>query len=227
VDLLEDAIPNPLNHWYYGRKFDLLSDLFRASHQNIKTVADIGAGSALFSKRLAELYPSIDFYAIDINYSAAQIAESNLNMHFLKETTVADFYILTDVLEHIKDDRDFLRNLVDNAAPDAKFFITVPAQMQLWSGHDVFLRHYRRYNNSQLRNLVESSNLKIYKIGYLFFLLYFPAYLIRKLPFGKKNESQMRATNPIVNTFLKILNRFEDFIPFKQVGISLFCMAQK
>jgi len=36
-----------------------------------------------------------------------------------------------------------------------RFFISLPAFEFLWSGHDVFLEHYRRYTLRQVRDVVQ------------------------------------------------------------------------
>ncbi len=52
---------------------------------------------------------------------------------------------MMDVIEHVEDDVGLVRGYVDKVAGGTRFIVTVPALMWLWSGHDVFLEHYRRY----------------------------------------------------------------------------------
>jgi SAM-dependent methyltransferase len=63
----------------------------------------------------------------------------------------ADLFLLTDVLEHIEDDRRFLAGLVAAARPGAGFLVTVPADPRLWTEHDVSFGHRRRYVPRTLR----------------------------------------------------------------------------
>src|SRR3546814_5651478 len=60
-----------------------------------------------------------------------------------------------DVLEHGEDDAGLLRTYLDKAPPQAQATITVPAFQVLWSHHDVFLEHHRRYTLKTLSRLVE------------------------------------------------------------------------
>jgi hypothetical protein len=46
--------------------------------------------------------------------------------------------------------------------------VTVPAFQALFSSHDRFLGHYRRYSNRQLRALLEGAGLTVSYIGYFF-----------------------------------------------------------
>ena len=59
------------------------------------------------------------------------------------------------------------------------FIITVPAFQSLFCSHDVFLGHYRRYNNALLRNNLQTANMNVVKVSYFFTLLLLPR-LIQK-----------------------------------------------
>ena len=61
-----------------------------------------------------------------------------------------DLITCLDVLEHIEDDREALRELRRVARPGGVLLITVPAYPQLWSSHDELNRHYRRYTRPEL-----------------------------------------------------------------------------
>jgi len=62
-----------------------------------------------------------------------------------------DLLLATDVIEHVADDGLALAELRRVAAPGAHLIITVPAYQWLWSRHDVYLHHYRRYTRRALR----------------------------------------------------------------------------
>ena len=51
----------------------------------------------------------------------------------------ADAVLLMDVLEHVPDDAAVLGSIVDALRPGCHVLITVPADMKLWSSHDVSL----------------------------------------------------------------------------------------
>ena len=63
---------------------------------------------------------------------------------------LARLFLLTDVLEHIEDDRAMFAELVAAASPGCYFLVTVPADPSLWSQHDVSFGHYRRYGVARL-----------------------------------------------------------------------------
>ena len=53
--------------------------------------------------------------------------------------------LLMDVLEHVDDDVGLLRAYAEPARPGTRFIVSVPAFSWLWSAHDEFLEHRRRY----------------------------------------------------------------------------------
>ena len=61
-----------------------------------------------------------------------------------------DLITCLDVLEHIEDDREALRELRRVARAGGVLLITVPAYPRLWSSHDELNRHYRRYTRPEL-----------------------------------------------------------------------------
>jgi hypothetical protein len=74
----------------------------------------------------------------------------------------ADLVLLMHVIEHVEDDVGLVREYADKVAPGTSFITTVPAFMWLWSGHDVFMEHFRRYTcgeaNASFRPEVSQSS---------------------------------------------------------------------
>lgn len=229
MDLQETLKGNAIDHWYYGYKFQLISKAFEKLVRPNNLVIDIGAGSAVFSKELSKKYPQVRFIAFDTGYSENQINESKENLTFVKGTPTqpAGCYILTDVLEHIEDDLEFLSQFVQNAIEGSKFIITVPAKMKLWSGHDEFLHHYRRYELSNLKALILKSGLKVEEIQYTYTILYPFVSFTRKM-FGSKAQSQLRDHTRLMNILLNKLCLLDKFSPLKsKLGVSLFAVGTK
>lgn len=80
--------------------------------------------------------------------------------------------LLMDVLEHVREDRRFLAEIVDRyLEKGGHLIVTVPAFPFLYSRHDAFLTHYRRYGRKQLVRLVRDANLFCVRSGYLFLSL--------------------------------------------------------
>jgi SAM-dependent methyltransferase len=80
--------------------------------------------------------------------------------------------LLMDVLEHVQEDSRFLAEIVEGyLAKGGHLIVTVPAFPFLYSRHDAYLAHYRRYGRKQLVRLVTDSNLFCMRSGYLFLSL--------------------------------------------------------
>jgi len=89
---------------------------------------------------------------------------------------------LFDMLEHIKQDMDFLRRVNNVLIKNGKLFITVPAYNFLWSNHDTQVGHLRRYTVHGLCQQLEQLGYHVEYATYLFGLLPIPIWLCRTLP---------------------------------------------
>lgn len=149
-------------------------------------VLDIGCGDTFMVENIAMDYQDVVFYAIDIAFTNDLIKKYKDNMkaknvfiyrsveEFASEVfQTAALIILTDVIEHIKDDKKFMKELLQNKfiSNSTFFLITVPAFQFLFCSHDIFLGHYRRYTNTILKNNLSAAGLHIVNIGYFFFSL--------------------------------------------------------
>ena len=104
---------------------------------------------------------------------------------------------LFDVLEHIPDDMEFLRNLRSMLTPSGKLFLTVPAYRSLWSLEDDHAGHFRRYTLDTLSHRLRRAGFEIDYQSYLFWFLPAPVFFLRTLPSllcrrGSSNLTQTR-----------------------------------
>ncbi len=122
-----------------------------------KIVVDIGCGTGANLAALADEYRCV---GIDTSDEAIALARRRFPgvtfvsgsaprdvAPWLKQASVV---MLTDVLEHVEDDRGLLADIVEACSPGTQILITVPADMRLWSPHDVAFGHYRRYDVENL-----------------------------------------------------------------------------
>lgn len=161
-----------------------------------KKVLDLGCGDLFFIREFAKDKSASDFYAVDIAFTEEFIeAESKKDsvvlsnsLHTLaeRENLVFDVIFLMDVVEHIENDVAFLKDLITSSfvSRDTLFLITVPAFQTLFTAHDVFLGHHRRYTNSSIEKVACEAGMKTLKKGYFFSSLLLPR-LMEKL---KKNR---------------------------------------
>ena len=78
---------------------------------------------------------------------------------------------LFDVLEHIEDDRGYLREVARYLKPGGRLYLTVPAYPWLWSSNDVTSGHKRRYTIRTLREVLATAGYRVDYATYFFSLL--------------------------------------------------------
>jgi len=186
MDLIESRIHRHRHPWELSRTKCVLGILRKYI---LNTIVDIGAGDRFFISKLKP-FISGEAYAVDVGYD--QKSEVIDGIHCLNNTldipklNGGGAIIMMDVLEHIEDDKSFLSEILEKASKDDLIFITVPAFQQLFSAHDVFLKHHRRYNKQQLLSLTHSCNLDVEKCHYFYVSLFFARWL--GLLFKKKKS---------------------------------------
>ncbi|MDQ3168758.1 MAG: class I SAM-dependent methyltransferase [Acidobacteriota bacterium] len=145
---------------------------------------DIGCGDTYVVEALAREHPDAVFYAIDTAFTDEAIAAlsarhadtPNLHLFASLERAESDaggpaaLVLLMDVIEHIEDDVSFLRRVASSPLVDhrTKVLITVPAVQALFSAHDRFLGHYRRYSNRRLAGAVGEAGFEVLEAGSFF-----------------------------------------------------------
>ena len=87
--------------------------------------------------------------------------------------------LLMDVLEHLENPQDLLSELRQRGliGIQTTVFVTVPAFQRLFSKHDEFLGHYRRYSRTELEALLRQSGLEPVRSGYFFLSLFIVRWL--------------------------------------------------
>ena len=83
-----------------------------------------------------------------------------------------DLVCMMDVLEHIEEDVATLEALRGLLAPGGRALITVPAYRWMWSKHDEFLHHKRRYTATELRRKAVGAGFRVTTLSYFNTLLF-------------------------------------------------------
>ncbi|MFT4522424.1 MAG: ubiquinone/menaquinone biosynthesis C-methylase UbiE [Bacteroidia bacterium] len=179
MDLVEARAENANRHpWELSRAASSLKILGQMP-KGLK-FADVGAGDIYFATRLAEQLDD-DVLAIDIGYERTETVgrvHKYINISELEDNSV-DVVLLMDVIEHINDVGAFLSELMPKVKSGGYFYITVPAFQFLFSEHDVFLRHYRRYSKKLMRTTMASQPLTIEKMFYFYTSLFAARTLVK------------------------------------------------
>lgn len=222
------------SHWYYRSKAEALARYL--DRLQISKILDVGAGSGFFSRYLLRITSAQSACCIDINYESDRSELIDGKKIFFSneiDDTEANLVLFMDVLEHVEDDAGFLKIYIDKVAPGTNFLITVPAFDFLWSSHDEFLGHYRRYSILEIERLIKISGLEVICSSYYFGLVFPIASAIRLLE--KFNQTNMqpklglRNHSFLVNFILRLLCKLEIiFFKFNRIaGLTIFCLAKK
>ncbi len=221
------------SHWYYKSKAKAVLKMLKGI--SFSSLLDVGAGSGFFSKYLLRETAAQQATCVDTAYEKDTVeAVNGKPVRFVRaaENTQADLVLLMDVLEHVDDDHGLLAQSMAGAKAGAYCVITVPAFKFLWSGHDDFLGHKRRYTLSSLRKLVASAGLEIKSIHYFYGLVFPLVVAIRMLQKLRKNrpaQSDMRQHSAAVNGILSTACAAETGVMRlnKLMGLSVCCLCRK
>ena len=232
MDLKEEAALGGTadSHWYYVSKSLMVEAHVRGRGLS---VLDVGAGSGWFSRRLLERGIADDAVCVDPGYTEDReesVGNRRLSFRRTVEHIDQDVILLMDVLEHVEDDIGLLSSYVRRARPGTQFLITVPAFTFLWSAHDVYLEHKRRYTLAQLLDVVRAAGLKDVRSHYYFASIFPVAVIVRLLGrFRSAGRSDLRPAPAWLNTLLlSVLSMERAFMRANRAfGLSVVCRCEK
>lgn len=150
------------HHWWFVGRRRIIATLVRAIGSGMRqSVADIGCGTGGNAAALQDC--GHDVIGIDPSAVAIGLARERFpKVAFINTADPAavrahlasgGVAILADVLEHVRDDRALLKQVIDVIPSGGHVLITVPADPALWSPHDVAFGHHRRYDVASLSAL--------------------------------------------------------------------------
>lgn len=220
-------------HWYYAAKSAAL--LGCLDGRPVRHVLDVGAGTGFFARALLRAGAAEAATCVDPAYTEERSEESSgKRLEFCRQASAerVDLVLLMDVLEHVDDDVALLRQYVMSAPAGARFVVSVPACSWLWSGHDDFLEHRRRYTLLQLLSVMRAAGLAPSR-GFYFFGLVFPAAAARRLVqrlLGRDGPaSDLRRHHRWLNTILRTICLAEVRVAARNraFGLTAFAVAVK
>jgi SAM-dependent methyltransferase len=223
-------------HWYYVSKGRAIRSVLGSTP--IESVLDVGAGSGVFSRQLIDCGLCQRATCVDPAYSDQWLnANADGPLTFAKAASYQGeaLVLMVDVLEHVDDDVGLLRQYSSRLAPGARVLITVPAYRFLWSSHDVFLEHRRRYTKAWIERVVRAAGLRVDKTRF-FFALLFPAIAASRL-FDRMSmarpaahpQSALRRHSVAMNRLLIRVHDLERkvVLPVNRFfGLTIICLAR-
>ena len=225
--------------WFVGRRI-VIEDILIKNFKKIKLeILDWGCGTGknyfLLSKfgNVLGVDSSSHYIEINKNKGIFNVLQAN-NINEFKSDIYYDLVTNFDVLEHIREDEEYLIKVNNLLKPNGHILITVPAYQFIWTKLDQVLGHYRRYNKQVINSLLEKTGYEIIKSSY-FFTILSPAFITIRLfqkytnQSGSLDKSVIKVPK-VINKFFIFLLKFESLLikyinlPF---GTSIIVLARK
>ena len=194
------------------------------------SLVEFGAGTGA----LAEIWRSkfcLDPTCIEIDPELIKILESKsfkTYENFEKVESEILFVYTSNVLEHIEDDVQALRNIREKMKQGGKIAIYVPALPMLFSGFDRHVGHFRRYEKKELMHKVRLAGFEIEKCFYNDCLGVLASLSLRLLGYKNSTGLGFKKSLLIYDKYFYPVSMVLDRIVFKHlIGKNLFLFAVK
>jgi len=239
--------PNPYDveskvesfHWWFAVRRKLLKSILSSIDVPINCLTlDIGCGTGSNLKILGSA--GLNVIGLDQSIYALSLAKKKLKVPFVSgdinnlpiRSNSVGLIIALDVLEHVDNDMNAIRELHQVLRKRGIIIITVPAFNFLWGTQDVVTGHKRRYLREKITDKLREAGFEILRSSYFNFILFFPILMARRMIhlLGLEIASENEINSPLINFFFKAIFSMEVYVlkyfsfPF---GVSIFCIAKK
>lgn len=227
-------------HWWYAARRALLAEVLadRVGPGSVAVDAGCGAGGSLavLDGLGAGLVVGTDLVPEALANARARVGRATLVASRAEQLPVrsggADVVISLDVIEHLDDDAAALLEYRRVLRPGGTLVVSVPAYPGLWSHHDEWAGHRRRYTSETLAIAVGGAGFEIERATHVFSFLVPPAVLLRRTPLRHlvSGSDEDAAASPLVSKLLggaaraeRAVLRRTDRLP---LGLSLLTVAR-
>jgi SAM-dependent methyltransferase len=196
-------------------------------------VLEIGAG---IGNLTVNLTPRLLYWVSDINphylHELKKLQETRPYLHSsLIDLTAGhsfpnghkfDTVICLNVLEHVEDDREALRNIWKALEEGGKAVVLVPQGLGLYGSLDQVLGHFRRYSREQLASVAGSAGFRVHRI-LDFNRAGSPAWWLNGKVLKRSTFGLFQIK--VLNLLVPLFKRIEKWIPFPP--LSLIAVLEK
>lgn len=200
----------------------LLSQVKSSSN---KKILNIGCGTAEDTRILQQFGET---YISDIDITPLKIRENENYKRKLVATAeklpfkgnTFEIICMFGSIEHIKEDKTAIQEAERVLKENGYLLLTGPAYQSLYSNHDIALKHFRRYNKSQINSII-SNNLKEVRLSYWNSILFLPIAVMKLLNKGKNKKQKLHPVimNKWIDRVLLSILRIENSIAKQNIAV--------
>jgi len=161
------------NYWWHTGRLEIIRQYLKLASNNgtkKETILNVGCGTGGTLPTLEKFgkVTNVDvsddaiLFMKELGYKVTKVDGIELPYKNDTYSMVCAF----DVLEHIDEDVDALKEWFRVLQPGGKVVLTVPAYQWLWSDHDVSLHHHRRHTVSSIKRKAREAGLRPAKVSY-------------------------------------------------------------
>jgi SAM-dependent methyltransferase len=229
------------SHWWYIGRRRILGSFVRSICDRVRDrrarILDVGCGTGANLVMLSEYGEA---QGVDVSPDALEFCHErgldNVRLGAAESLPyeAGEFDLVTafDVVEHLDDDVEALREMRRVLRPGGRLLLFVPTFMFLWGVQDEVSHHRRRYRMHELRRAVRAAGFEVERSTYANITFFAPVLLVRKLMrlTGMRTESENNINIPALNKLFGALLGAERHwlrylnIPF---GVSGLCVARR
>lgn len=237
----EEMIELQEQHWWFVGRRDIIrffAEKYLPSPGGKVLEVGCGVGGNVNILRKFGDYVGLDMHSPAIEYCKRSFPGDlflNSSIEEIPKALYLEKYnsiFMLDVLEHLDDDSQSLAIVGQLLAEKGKILIAVPAFQLLWSSHDEFVHHKRRYTRKSLTKTINDAGLTIEYLSYfntfLFPLAIAQRFILKLLNIAPK--SHLKLPNKNLNNILQNIFSFESRILDKislPLGLSIFVVCRK
>lgn len=156
------------NFWFQARN-QLLVWALQRHFPSMQSFLEIGCGTGFVMEGVAKAYPDAriagsEILSAGLPFAAQRIGPAELlQMDARQIPYQGEFDVIGafDVLEHIEEDEDVLREIHRAVVPGGGGIFTVPQHQWLWSSTDEHACHVRRYHVGELKEKLERTGFRV------------------------------------------------------------------
>jgi len=172
ADLYAQIHQIELDHWWYVGRRRIVFDWLRPDDRR-RRVLDIGCGTGFNIEQLrARGFEKV--VGLDVSNDAIAYARSRGLRALVRgdgarlpfADAAFDLVLALDLIEHLEDDGEALRDMARVLAPGGRLLVFTPAYRFLWSLQDDVSHHFRRYTSRELRSKLSDAGFTVAKMTY-------------------------------------------------------------